>query len=118
MAAVYPLVDGTTYVTDSGIETDLIYNRGLDLPAFAAFVLLSDAQGRRALEDYYAEHLAVASVNGLGIVLETPTWRASSDWAPAVGWSERDVVAANRDAVALVQDAVKGDGEITEKHSS
>ena len=50
MATAAPLVAGTSYVTDSGLETDLIYNHRFDLPAFAAFVLLRDPAGRRALE--------------------------------------------------------------------
>jgi homocysteine S-methyltransferase len=106
MATAAPLVAGTSYVTDSGLETDLIYNHSFDLPAFAAFVLLRDAAGRRALERYYAEHVAVAAASALGSILETPTWRASSGWAPAVGWSASDVDAANRDAVAFVRDVV------------
>ena len=37
------------YVTDGGLETDLIYNRGFDLPDFAAFPLLEGKRGRRVL---------------------------------------------------------------------
>ena len=34
------------FLTDGGIETSLIYGEGLDLPDFAAFVLLDDEEGR------------------------------------------------------------------------
>ena len=34
------------FLTDGGIETTLIFDDGLDLPDFAAFVLLDDADGR------------------------------------------------------------------------
>jgi S-methylmethionine-dependent homocysteine/selenocysteine methylase len=40
------------FVTDGGLETTLIFQRGLGLPDFAAFVLLEDATGRQALHDY------------------------------------------------------------------
>src|SRR3954451_8197343 len=99
-----PQLEGTTLVTDSGLETDLIFHHGVDLPSFAAFVLLRDERGRALLERYYREHLAVASAHGLGCLLETPTWRASADWAQAVGWSRQQVVRVNRDAVQLVED--------------
>jgi S-methylmethionine-dependent homocysteine/selenocysteine methylase len=99
-----PQLDGTTLVTDSGLETDLLFHHGVDLPAFAAFVLLRDEPGRRLLQRYYREHLETAAAHGLGCVLETPTWRASADWAAAVGWTREQVVRVNRDAVQLVKD--------------
>ena len=44
-----PQLEGGLFLTDGGIETTLIFHRGLDLPAFAAFVLLrDDARHRRA----------------------------------------------------------------------
>jgi len=97
-----PQLDGTTLVTDSGLETDLIFHHGVDLPAFAAFVLLRDQRGRALLESYYREHLETATAHGMGCVLETPTWRASADWAAAVGWTRQEVARVNRDAVDLV----------------
>ena len=38
----------TQYVTDGGLETDLIFHRGVDLPEFASFPLVEDERGRRA----------------------------------------------------------------------
>ena len=35
----------TLSLTDSGLETDLIFHHGVDLPAFAAFPLLDDPAG-------------------------------------------------------------------------
>ena len=37
------------YVSDGGMETDLIFNRGVDLPEFAAYPLLRTEEGRRLL---------------------------------------------------------------------
>ena len=45
-----PGTGGPRYVTDGGIETDLIYRRGVQLPDFAAFPLLDTDEGR-AVED-------------------------------------------------------------------
>ena len=36
------------FVTDGGLETDLIFHHGVDLPEFAAFPLLDDERGPRA----------------------------------------------------------------------
>ena len=82
-----PQLDGQLFLTDGGIETTLIFHEGLDLPLFAAFVLLGDEQGREALRSYYEPYLALAAERGLGFVLESPTWRASPRWANELGYS-------------------------------
>ena len=56
-----PQLDGgRLFVTDGGLETDLIFNRGLELPCFAAFPLLDDAEGTQALRDYFDGYIAIA----------------------------------------------------------
>ncbi|MCK5790739.1 MAG: hypothetical protein KAH34_07845 [Ketobacter sp.] len=37
------------YLTDSGLETTLVFHEGLELPCFAAFTLLDSAAGRETL---------------------------------------------------------------------
>lgn len=113
MTGHLPQLEGAALLTDSGLETDLIFHHDVDLPAFAAFTLLRDDRGRELLAGYAREHFETAAAHGFGAVVETPTWRASRDWAGAVGWSTSDVVRSNRDAVELVCDirrSVKGAG--------
>jgi S-methylmethionine-dependent homocysteine/selenocysteine methylase len=98
-----PLLDRGPFVTDGGLETDLIFNRGVDLPEFAAFPLLDDAAGRSMLEDYYAGYADVARRAGRGLFLETPTWRANPDWATRVGYDLVELDRVNRQAVAFVR---------------
>lgn len=97
-----PRPGGDLYLADGGIETSLIFDGGFDLPDFAAFVLLKDERGRAALVRYFESYLAIARRDRVGIVLETPTWRASSDWGARLGLSYEELVAVNRDAVALL----------------
>ena len=49
------------FLTDGGIETSLIYGEGLDLPDFAAFVLLDDEEGREALNRYFRGYVDIAA---------------------------------------------------------
>ena len=76
-----PQLEGDLFLTDGGLETSLIFHDGIDLPLFAAFVLLRDEDGTEALRRYYAPYVELASDHGLGFVLDTPTWRASPRWA-------------------------------------
>lgn len=93
----------TGFITDGGMETSLIFLQGLDLPHFAAFPLLDDEGGRSALAEYYAPYLVLATDRGLGMMLDTPTWRANPDWASLVGYNRDALDRINRDAVAFVQ---------------
>jgi S-methylmethionine-dependent homocysteine/selenocysteine methylase len=99
-----PQMNGGLFLTDGGIETTLIYHDGFDLPYFAAFTLLRDEKGMRALRRYFARHAAVARKAGTGFILESATWRASSDWAEKLGYSAADLEEANRQAIRLLRD--------------
>lgn len=76
---------GTPVVTDGGLETWLVFHRGVDLPAFAAYPLLGSATGRAVLAEYYERYAAIAAGVGAAVVLESPTWRANPDWAASLG---------------------------------
>ena len=101
-SAGLPQLDGLPVVTDGGLETDLIYHHGPDLPEFAAFVLVDDDRGRDLLTGYYQPYLDIARRAGAAVQLETPTWRANGDWGERLGYSPTDLDRVNRDAVALL----------------
>ena len=99
-----PQLEGGLFITDGGIETTLIYHRGLELPAFAAFDLLKDDAGTEELRRYYAPYALLAREHGVGLVLESPTWRANPDWAAQIGYSLDELDALNRKAIALMEE--------------
>lgn len=91
------------FITDGGLETDLYFNRGIELPEFAAYPLLRTAAGRDTLLDYFRDYTRLAARYGVGLILETPTWRANRDWGARLGHSVGDLDALNRAAVALIE---------------
>jgi homocysteine S-methyltransferase len=101
--AELPQLLGRPVVTDGGLETDLIYHHGVDLPDFAAFVLVDSEQGRDLLLRYYRDYVDIARQTGAALQLETPTWRASSDWGDRLGYPATDLRRVNRDSVSLVE---------------
>ncbi|MBA2504411.1 MAG: homocysteine S-methyltransferase family protein [Thermoleophilaceae bacterium] len=98
-----PQLDGGLFLTDAGLETDLIFNKGMELPEFAAFDLLKDEQGTQVLRDYYVPYLETAREKGAGFVLESPTWRANPDWAQKIGHDVAELDALNRRAIELLE---------------
>ncbi|MFW5469898.1 homocysteine S-methyltransferase family protein [Knoellia sp. CPCC 206435] len=90
------------WVTDAGLETDLIHHHGVDLPMFAAYPLLSDPHGRSLLTAYYSGFADVARAADAGLLLETPTWRASPEWVAALGGSLADVLQVNFESIVFL----------------
>ncbi len=86
------------WLTDGGLETDMVFNHGVDLPWFASFTMLED-QGKRALlESYFTRYLELAEEAGAGFVLDTCTWRAGQAWLERIGLAA-DLHRINTDAV-------------------
>ncbi|MEO0996408.1 MAG: homocysteine S-methyltransferase family protein [Pseudomonadota bacterium] len=99
-----PQLDGGLYLTDAGLETDLIFNRGVELAEFASHKALEDARAKSELAAYYRGFLSLARDLRTGFVLDTPTWRAQPYFAGALGATVPELAAANRDAVDFVAD--------------
>ena len=106
-----PQISGGLFLTDGGIETTLIFQDGLELPYFAAFHLLNGAEGREALLRYYERYIAIAKADGVGFVLESPTWRASTDWGDRLGYSHDEIADANRQSIGMMR-------QLRDKHES
>jgi homocysteine S-methyltransferase len=99
-----PQLKGGIFLADGGLETTLVFEDGIDLPCFAAFPLLDGDEGRATLRGYFARYLGIAARNGVGFVLDTPTWRANADWGAKVGYDAAALARINRDAVTFIAD--------------
>ena len=69
-----PQLDGGVYLTDSGLETVLVFHKNFDLPHFAAFDLLRDATSKQVIHDYYRTHAEIARDAASGFVLWRRGW--------------------------------------------
>ncbi|RDC62175.1 homocysteine S-methyltransferase family protein [Adhaeribacter pallidiroseus] len=98
-----PQLQESTFLTDGGLETTLIFHEGIALPFFAAFPLLLTPEGKQILQKYYRRYLTIAQHYHTGFVLETPTWRASLDWGQKMGYSTGQLENINRLAVTELE---------------
>lgn len=92
------------YVSDGGLETDLIFNRGVDLAEFASFPLVESDRGRALLREYYDGYAAVARRAGAGLTLEAPTWRANPQWGARMGYDAAALDRVNRAAIEFLDE--------------
>ena len=94
-----PQLSSSIFMTDGGLETDLIFNKGIDLPEFAAFDLLKSSDGKQTLKNYYKDYLVIAKKKCQGFVLEAPTYRANPDWVVKIGYALDDLQVIHSTAI-------------------
>ena len=99
-----PQLGGSLYLTDAGLETDLIFNHGIKIREFAAHTLLPEPAGRAALERYFRGFLALAERHDAGLILDTVTWKAHQHWSADLGEDIAALERANRAAVGLAEE--------------
>lgn len=97
-----PQLSGGLFLTDAGIETDLMFNHGIEIREFAAHTLLPDSRGRKAVADYLRAFLSLAKKYDVGFVLDSQTWKAHMHWADDLSTNEQELQEANREAIAFI----------------
>lgn len=100
-----PDTEAELFLTYVGMETDLLFNRGVDLQGFALYPLLESENGRALLREYFAGMIALGRKWGVGVILESPTWVASRDRGAAIGYAPERIMQLNQQAVALMVEA-------------
>ena len=98
------------FITDSGMETTMIFQDNMELREFASFELVNTEKGREYLKNYYRRHidlikeqqedeedddgpspsLSSSKKNKIGFVLESVLWRANPDWMKKLGYYDND----------------------------
>jgi len=99
------------FLTDGGMETDLIFNHGIDLPLFASISLFREDDDPAVIAEYFAPYLETAKAEKRGIVLESATWRASPGWIAQLGYAPDEFETLNRKAIASL-------ARLRDKHDS
>ena len=97
-----------TVVTDAGLETWLVFDHGIDLPAFAAYPLVATPDGRALLTEYYGYYAEIARSIDAAVLLDAPTWRANPDWAATLGHDRAALAELIAASVGVVADVRAG----------
>ncbi len=103
----FPRVNGDLFLTDAGIETDIMYKKGYELPNFSLFHLLNEAKATADITSYIEDLINVALRNKVGIVLCGIHYRASRDWGELLGYSRTSLADINHKGVELLKSLKK-----------
>ncbi len=101
--ALPQLAGDKLFLTDGGLETDLIFHHGVDLPLFAAIKFFREGANTDLVRRYYAPYIQTAQDHGAGFILEGGTWRASPDWLEKLGYEADEFEVVNNRAVAFLK---------------
>jgi homocysteine S-methyltransferase len=108
----FPNIEAELFLAYVGMETDLLFKRGIDLPGFASYPLLETQKGRAVLKEYFSEMIALGREKGVGIILESPTWVANRDRGAAIGYAPGKIMQLNQQAVALMSEVRSEQGDV------
>jgi S-methylmethionine-dependent homocysteine/selenocysteine methylase len=99
-----PQLATDVFLGDGGVGTWIVFEEGVDVPAFAVFTLYASAAGRAALDRYFDAYARIAVRAQVGVVLGTATWRANPDWGARLGYDAAALTHVNRVAVDQLVD--------------
>lgn len=100
-----PQLNDDLFLVYVGMETDLLFTQGVDLPGFASYPLLETQEGRDRLNGYFQDLIDVGKKHAVGIILESPTWVANRDRGKSIGYQPEQLVDLNKQAIALMSEA-------------
>ncbi|GAB5448532.1 homocysteine S-methyltransferase family protein [Gymnodinialimonas sp.] len=96
------------FLAYAGMETDLIFTHGMELPGFASYPLMETIKGQRLLQSYFTAMIDLGREAGTGVILESPTWVAHRDRGAAIGYAAERLGALNAAAVGLMKEVREG----------
>ena len=86
---------GRIYLTEGGVETEVLYKYGFELPEFAIFPLLDNPDAVATMRQMYRSYLDVVAKHGVCALIGGLDYRASPDWGKLLGYSAEALAEAN-----------------------
>lgn len=95
---------GRYYITEGGIETEIMYKWGFEMPHFAMFPLLDNPKAAEAIRGMYRRYLDVVAKYGHNALIGGFDYRASPDWGALLGYSAQSLHEANLQSIQFLRD--------------
>lgn len=91
------------FLTEGGIETEIMYKWGFEIPHFAMFPLLENSAAVAAMRGMYHRYLDVAAKHGMSALMGGLDYRASPDWGELLGYSRKGLAEANLQSINFLR---------------
>ena len=107
-----PQLGGNLFASYTGMDTELLYNHGIELPGFASYPLLSNPDHKSLIRDYYCNLVDLAREQDVGVILDAVTWVANRDRGAELGYTADDLKKFNTDAIELIASVRNEKGDL------
>lgn len=95
---------GIIYLTEGGIETEIMYKWGHELPRFAMYPLLDNPKAMADIRGMYRRYLDVAAKHKTSALMGGLDYRASPDWGNILGYSKTGLADANLKSIDFLRE--------------
>ncbi len=95
---------GRRYLTEGGIETEIMYKWGHELPQFAMYPLLDNPAAIADMRTMYRAYLDTAARHRMCALMGGLDYRASPDWGALLGYSPAGLAEANLASIAFLRE--------------
>jgi len=99
-----PQEEGRFYLSEGGVETEILYKYGFELPQFAVFPLLDNPEAVSKMQGMYRSYLDVVAKRGMSALIGGLDYRASPDWGDLLGYSPEGLSEANHKSIAFLRE--------------
>ena len=107
-----PLLNNNIFACYVGMNTELLYRDGIDLPGFASYPLLMNSKHKKLIRNYYCNLVDLARDQNVGVILDSVTWVASRDRGAALGFTPSELKSFNIQAIELMAQVRESHGDL------
>ncbi|MBW8190181.1 homocysteine S-methyltransferase family protein [Neiella marina] len=107
-----PHLGADIFACYTGMDTEILFRDGIDLPGFASYPLLLNPQHKNLIRNYYCQLAELAREQNVGLILDSVTWVANRDRGAALGFTPYDLKHFNMAAIDLLVDVRQKMGDL------
>lgn len=107
-----PLLGDDLFACYIGMDTEILFRDGIDLPGFASYQLLSNPEHKNLIRGYYCRLADLARSQNTGLILDTVTWVANRDRGAELGFTPEKLKQFNIEAIELIASVREEKGDL------
>ena len=98
---------GALYLTEGGLETEIMYKYGYELPEFAMFTLLENRKAVVDMRGMFERYLETVAEHHYNALMGGIDYRASTDWAEKLGYSRHALADIQQSCIEFLRDIAR-----------
>ena len=106
-----PQLGSKLFASYLGMDTEILFRDGIDLPGFASYPLLQNPEHKTLIRNYYRRLADLAREQEAGLILDSVTWVANRDRGAKLGFGPEQLKRFNIEAIELLAEIRQEKGD-------